>query len=151
MSQPWKTIFNDTFNTQGLINAIQLAGMRVQPAGLKAVEKFFVPSGVVHDELVRNNLGRWGCSKISGDKVCEVAANFGLRCCSIECILKLRLEYNDQPTGGYIRVPTIDSEGNLWMFVLYNHEREGMCLSAYDVRPRDREQPYYEFVFAKVE
>ena len=133
----------------GLVGALQAAEVQVQPAALKALENFANQPSAEAVVLRRRTLEQLGCSNISGDKVCKIAEDFRLRCCPIERVLSLRLECDNQPRGEYIRMPAVDSDGKLWMFVLYNQQNEGVSISAYDVRTSDQEQSYYEFIFAE--
>jgi len=150
----WKVVVLKSIGIDNLCEEITKLGMTIQPAGKKALEEFrscFISLNSKRQiDLVLMSVRDLGCGSVPGNEICGFAlAKECLHPCSVEIVLQLRLQYENQPMGEYLRIPVITPQQKMIIFVLYNDEMNGMSLSAYDVRTSDREEPYYQFVFSK--
>ncbi len=85
------------------------------------------------------------------DTICRLAQEVGLDLCPIEVGPQLRLQYKDQPQGGWLAVamrPIEDESGDTGIFTLYSND-DGLSLGMITTDARTTWSPDTHFIFLR--
>ena len=149
----WKTIKLGTHkDADALRNALKKDNFKISDWANDIMGKsaFFVTSFEKKIQLVNVSVAELGFKNGATYKdICERAEELGLGLCPNEVGPQLRLQYQDQPKGEWLRIamePITDSDGNLHIFRVA-HDGDGLWLDGNDGHADDFWPGRLRFVF----